>query len=314
MDSIQLYRSNELDKKNIDISIIIPTFKRTEYLYKALDSIFNQDSEGVNFEVVVVNNNPKDKMVEVIKKYFGYPVSFYSNIENYGQVGNNNQGVSKSKGKYVAFLHDDDMLMPNYFKTIKNYIQDRDVSCIITSQYDMYIDYKSDFKRLFARSVFCFRYLYRKDIREIHYDDCLFAFRDVYNPPTCGTLFLKKDLLEFGGFQNKKGAAWDYYNFREFNKKYRVILLHEFLGIRRMFTGMSNNPKILEDFLSDERDLVFENQDNWFIRNFGLAYVLRKGWKYYFAKIFRAIYLYSTNLDGTRNISQQDFKKYGDKK
>lgn len=298
---------------NIDISIIIPTYNRTQYLYNALESIFCQDGEGISYEVIVVNNNPEDKMEELIEHYSNYPVSFYSNIENYGQVGNNNQGVSKSKGRYVAFLHDDDMLMPDYFKEIKKYLQDERISCLITSQYDMYTDYKLDYKRSIARAVFCFRNLYKKDIREIRYEDCLFAFRDIYNPPTCGTLFLKKHLLEFGGFQDKKGAAWDYYNFREFNKKHRVFLLHKHLGIRRMFTGMSNNPKIAEDFYSDERDIVSENQDNLFIRIFGQSYLLRKGWKYMLARLLRAIYLYTTNLDGTKNISKQDFKRFCDK-
>lgn len=313
MESVLLNKYENLNNRNIDISIIIPTYKRTKYLYSALDSIFCQDCEDLSFEVIVVNNNPEDMMEELIEKYSGYPVSFYTNKENYGQVGNNNQGISKSRGNYVAFLHDDDMLMPNYFKEIKKYINDKRISCLITSQYDMYTNYKVDYKRGIVRSVFFFRNVYRKDVREIRYKDCLLAFRDVYNPPTCGTLFLKKDLLEFGGFQDKKGAAWDYYNFREFNKKYRVFLLHKYLGIRRMFTGMSNNPKIVEDFFSDEIDLVSENQDIWFIRFFGKPYLTRNGWKYVIAKILRAIYLYLTNLDGTKNISKKDFEKYGDK-
>lgn len=310
MKSILLYRYEERNNNIVDISIIIPTYKRTKYLLSALDSIFCQDSESLSYEVIVVNNNPQDKMTEIIEKYADYPISFYSNMKNYGQVGNNNQGIIKSKGKYVAFLHDDDMLMPNYFKVIKKYLQDKRISCLITAQYDMYADYKVDYKRGFARAIFCFRNLYRKDIREIRYEDCLFAFRDVYNPPTCGTLFLKKDLLEFGGFQDKKGAAWDFYNFREFNKKYRVFLLHKHLGIRRMFTGMSNDPRIMADFNADEHDLVSENQNNWFIRFFGDAYLSKRGMKYIFARIFRAVYLYASNLDSTRNIPKKTFEEY----
>lgn len=312
MKSILLY-SNKKQDNNIDISIIIPTYKRTNYLYDALDSIFSQDSAGICYEVIVVNNNPEDKMSEIIEKYKDFPVSFYSNVENYGQVGNNNQGISKSKGRFVAFLHDDDMLMPNYFAEIKKYMQEAQISCLVTSQYDMYERYKSDYKRNIVRALFCFRHLYRKELKEIKYNDCLFAFRDIYNPPTCGTLFLKKDLLSFGGFQDKKGAAWDYYNFREFNKKYRVFLLHKPLGIRRMFTGMSNNQKITKEFYDDEKDLVCENQDNWFIRIFGSAYLEKKGLKYILARLFRAIYLYANNLDGTINISKKDFNIYKDK-
>ena len=312
MESILLHGKDGTAMDSVDISIVIPTYKRTEYLFSALDSILDQDSCGLSYEVIVVNNNPEDKMEEIIEKYAEQPVSFYSNKENYGQVGNNNQGISKAKGEFVAFLHDDDMLMPDYFRGIKAYLQDERISCLIMSQYDMYTDYKADYKRGFVRLLFCFRNLYKKDIREIRFQDCLFAFRDIYNPPTCGTLFRRKDLLEFGGFRDERAAAWDYYNFREYNKQYRMFLLHKPLGIRRMFTGMSNNPRIQEEFEVDERILIAENQDNWLIRNFGESYMARKGWKYLLARIFRAVYLYATNLDGTRNISKQDFELFKD--
>ena len=310
MESILLYGNQSYQNTPIDISIVIPTYKRTAYLTCALDSIFSQQSSGIVYEVIVINNNPEDDMEELIQKYRDAPIFFYSNKKNYGQVGNINQGVSKAAGKFVSFLHDDDMLMPNYFSEIRHYLYNDNISCLITSQYDMYADYRVDYKRGFVRALFFFRNLYKKDIREIHFTDCLYTLRDIYNPPTCGTLFRRKDLLDFGGFRDKKGAAWDFYNFREYNKKYRVFLLHKNLGVRRMFTGMSNNPQIVEDFRADERDLIAENQNNHFVRIFGKAYLNQKGMKYVYARVFRAIYLYSTNLDGTMNIKKSDFKKY----
>ena len=79
-----------------------------------------------------------------------------------------------------------------------------------------------------------------------------------------------------------------------------------------MFTGMSNNPRIEEEFIADEKDLVSENQDNWFIRIFGEAYLTKKGMKYHLARVLRAVYLYANNLDGTKNISKKDFENYKD--
>ena len=307
MKSELLYSNLTID--SVLLSIVIPTYKRSDYLLFALKSIVNQKNTNFDdYEVIIVNNDPIDKMdnlIENIKK-MNINVSIYSNNENYGQIGNINQGVLLSKGKYVAFLHDDDLLNNNYFANILPYLNPQNsFSCIIPSQLELFDEYRMDYKRILVKIMSCIRYLYRTEYREIKYKDCLYSFRDVYNPPSCGTVFFKQALIEFGMFKEKRGAAWDYYNFREFNKKYRIILLHKYLGIRRMDTGMSNNDKVKKDFYDDEINLINENKDNFFIKHFAYNYVEKKGYRYILVRLFRAVYLYFTNLDGIKGINKR---------
>ena len=297
-----------------EISFVIPTFKRSKYLCAAIDSIVNQRAHcNVKFEIVVVNNDPEDNMDVFIEKYKDENISFYSNASNYGQVGNINQGIALSKGKFVAFLHDDDLLLPEYLDTISKYIQQGKYDCIIPSQYLILEQYRKDIKHKMLNLIFCFRYLYRGKFTEIKYKDCINSFRDVYNPPTCGTVFFKKSIEEYGLFRDVNGAAWDFYNFREFNRNYSVILLHSFLGVRRMYTGMSNKTSIIQEFHKDEQELIKENKQFLFVKVFGNAMAYeRKGILYLVGRFFAGLYFYLHNLDAMRFIPKKYYMKYKD--
>lgn len=299
LESVLLYSGIEASD-SFAISFVIPTFKRTKLLVSAIDSILNQRNlERTTFEIIVVNNNPSDNMKELIEKYRGEKISFYKNIKNYGQVGNINRGIELSRGKYVSFLHDDDLLLENYLDVIFPYIScEKHFDCLVPSQYSVLKNYKFDFKHVLINIALFPRFFYRGHQKNINHKDCLFSFRDVYNPPTCGVIFSKESLDGFGYFKECNGAAWDFYNFREYNKKYKVVLLHKKLGARRIYTGMSNKKEVFDDFLEDEKWIVRHNKNNSFIKKYGEAMIQRKGLKYIAGKILSSLYFYLHNLDG----------------
>jgi len=97
----------------IDLSIIIVNFNAKDYLKKCLDSVFESDFK--NFEVIVVDNASKDGSVEELKK-FGSKIILITNQENVGFSTANNQGVTKTEGRYVLFLNPDTSVFPNTFR------------------------------------------------------------------------------------------------------------------------------------------------------------------------------------------------------
>lgn len=306
-----LYSGISRDEKII-ISFVIPTYKRADYIRSAINSIILQKNKSnISFEIIVVNNDPSDSMQELIKEYKDNRIRFYSNEENYGQVGNINQGVFLAKGKYVSFLHDDDILLDNYLNEIGKYVlSEKQASCIVVTQYAMFDKYYFDLKHLLIHILTFYKFFYRKRTKTIRFKDCLNSFRDVYNPPTCGILFNREILLTENYFFDVSGAAWDFYNLREFNKKHKVCLIHKPLGIRRMFTGMSNDSKVVEDFKADEEKLVETNQDNRFIKKYGNDLLKQRGFAHRWAKVLAALYFYSNNLDGIRFIPRRLYKMY----
>ncbi|HET6722283.1 MAG TPA: glycosyltransferase, partial [Chitinophagaceae bacterium] len=52
-----------------DISVIICTYNREQYLVEAMQSLVEQDFDKNRFEVIVVNNNSEDDTEKVCKEF-----------------------------------------------------------------------------------------------------------------------------------------------------------------------------------------------------------------------------------------------------
>ena len=94
-------------KNNFDISIIIVSFNTKNILINCIESIF-QNMNGINFEIIVVDNNSTDGT-----KVFLNQISKRKNVrciylkENKGFGIANNTGMRISSGKYILLLNSD---------------------------------------------------------------------------------------------------------------------------------------------------------------------------------------------------------------
>ncbi len=304
MESRMIYSGRPKESRP-KISFVIPTYKRARFLENAIDSILCQENTEIPYEIIVVNNDPNDEMRELVAKYIGKPISFFSNYDNLGQVGNINQSISLANGKYVAILHDDDLLFPHYLTEIGRYLDRIDLDCLIPCYYEFYAKYQFDLKHKLARLATIWRLLYRPRIQKIDPEDYIYSFYDIYNAPTCGTIFLKQALINFGMFKDIRGAAWDYYNFRLFNQDHSIFLLHAFLGARRMYSGMSNRASVRDDFKQDKLLLLEELRDHRFIKKYYDCIKTRKPFaKWMYFKLIKILYIYSHNLLGSQKASR----------
>lgn len=96
------------------VSVVIPTHKRFEELFRAIDSVLKQTYS--NIEIIVVDDNSQDKELrerikEKIKKY-SENIQYIENETNLGGAKSRNVGIEKAKGKYISFLDDDDEYYP----------------------------------------------------------------------------------------------------------------------------------------------------------------------------------------------------------
>lgn len=87
-----------------DLSIIIVTYNSENYIKECLLSIF-ETIRDLDFEVIVVDNNSKDKTTDVVKRF--PKVRLILNSENLGFTRANNQGIKQSQGQYILLLNPD---------------------------------------------------------------------------------------------------------------------------------------------------------------------------------------------------------------
>ncbi len=92
------------------VSVVVITFNRASLLKRALNSVFKQTFQ--NFEVVLVDDASNDNTLEVISDFSDERIIYIRHDENKGEAISRNTGVRNVKGKYIAFLDDDDVWLP----------------------------------------------------------------------------------------------------------------------------------------------------------------------------------------------------------
>lgn len=92
----------------IDISIVIVSFNTEQITLDCIDSIYKSETD-YKYEIILVDNNSKDKTVERIKTAFP-DVKLIASDKNLGFSKGNNVGIAKSSGKYVLLLNSDTLL------------------------------------------------------------------------------------------------------------------------------------------------------------------------------------------------------------
>jgi len=99
------------------VSVVMPTYKRSEMLSRAIDSVLAQTYK--NIELLLVNDNePGDEFTIDLQQR----VAVYSTDSRFklilqekhvnGAVARN-VGIKQARGEYIAFLDDDDWWDPN---------------------------------------------------------------------------------------------------------------------------------------------------------------------------------------------------------
>lgn len=92
-----------------DVSIIIVNWNTRDILRGCLDSVYTQ-TQGIDFEVIVVDNASSDGSAEMVKQE-SPQVILIANSENRGFAAANNQGMQIAKGRYILLLNPDTIIL-----------------------------------------------------------------------------------------------------------------------------------------------------------------------------------------------------------
>jgi len=98
------------------VSIVIVNYNVRYFLHQCLLSVYKA-IDGMEAEVIVVDNVSKDDSCQMIKESFP-SVVLIENTDNVGFSKANNQGVNIAKGEYVLILNPDTFVGEQLFKEI----------------------------------------------------------------------------------------------------------------------------------------------------------------------------------------------------
>jgi len=97
------------------VSVLLPTYNRRRYLPVALASVLAQTHRDL--EIFVVRDGGEE-VGDVIRSFHDPRVIFIDRKDNRGKPHSLNEALSRARGKYVAYLDDDDAWYPNHVETL----------------------------------------------------------------------------------------------------------------------------------------------------------------------------------------------------
>lgn len=127
MDKSQLILGDERKLDQAKFSICIPAYRRIDTLKKAIDSILSQDKDDMDFCLIISedDSDEHEQILNLISGYHDAKIVYYYNKPALGMAEKWNQCFRLAHSEYVALLHDDDYLYPNYVNTVKQLFDQR---------------------------------------------------------------------------------------------------------------------------------------------------------------------------------------------
>jgi glycosyltransferase involved in cell wall biosynthesis len=100
-----------------NVSIIVTVYKRTQFLSKALDSIFAQTYN--DYEVIMVDDSGEAASWNIVKTYGNAkPIKYLANVTNLGVVRSLLRAIEAATAINVAILNDDDLWHPEFLERL----------------------------------------------------------------------------------------------------------------------------------------------------------------------------------------------------
>ena len=255
----------------MDVSIIIVNYNTISLLTDAVDSVFEK-TEGIEYEIIVVDNNSSDNSKNILAEKYGNRVNFIGLPENIGFGRANNEAVKIAKGRNIFFLNPDTILLNNAVKILSDYLDNNPrVGCCCGNLLDIDKNPTHSFSRYCIPSIF-------EEINQLFFrlpGKLLYGKNTIYNNTnkplkvayiTGADLMIRKDIFDVhNGFDP---AFFMYYEeaeleYRVKNNNYLIISVPFAQIIHLEGKSFSNYLDRLEKMLNSR--LCFLQKTNNFI-------------------------------------------------
>lgn len=117
------------------VSVIVPTRNRPQFLKEALQSISAQTYGS--FEIIVVNDAGED-VSEIINSFKDERIKYIRHDANKGLAASRNTGVEAARGKYIAYLDDDDIYYPDHLETLAGFLENSGCAVAYSDSYQAF--------------------------------------------------------------------------------------------------------------------------------------------------------------------------------
>lgn len=105
------------------VSVLMTAYNREKYITEAIESVIASTYQ--NWELIIVDDQSKDRTVEIAKKFEAIDkrIKVYINERNLGDYPNRNKAAGYAQGKYLKYVDADDMIYPYGLEQLVFYME-----------------------------------------------------------------------------------------------------------------------------------------------------------------------------------------------
>lgn len=143
--------------KNLPISVCMPMYNASRYLRECIDSILAQTF--TDFELLIVDDGSTDESVKIVESYHDPRIRLIKNKHDY--IASLNLLLSEAKGKYIARMDADDVMLPERLDIQYEYMEEHpEVGVLATSAIylgttNFVCDYSSSQEFISSQDLLC---------------------------------------------------------------------------------------------------------------------------------------------------------------
>jgi len=140
------------------VSMILPTFRRSEGLHTALQSLKSQSAGGQFLELIVADNDPSGSARIAVANFAArstFPVR-YIHVPQPGVANARNAALDIAQGRYLAFLDDDQFARQNWLEELLGVMEEHGAGlafCPTHAQSSVELPFKAECLKFFTRDI-----------------------------------------------------------------------------------------------------------------------------------------------------------------
>lgn len=210
------------------VSVILSVYNDESNITDALNSLKNLNNNSIEF--IIINDGSTDQTLQLLKNYEKLDKRFkIYDQPNIGLTKSLNKGILLSKGKYIARLDSDDILLPNRINQQLEFLEKNQNISLVCG---LTININNNNK------------IYLTDF--LKEDQLKIRLQKVNCIPHSSVMIRSSALKEIGHYNEQFTTSQDYELWMRFlSSKHRIVMLPEVLVIRKITLKGVSRTKLL---------------------------------------------------------------------
>ena len=230
------------------LSIIVPVYNVSRYLYGCIESILNQEFQ--DFELILVDDGSVDDSGKICDEYAGKDNRIHVIHQKNGGVSSaRNTGIENASGKYIAFVDADDTMEPNMYSTMVTNAEQSGSDYVICGLKILFANNTEDILYSLPENV-----LMNRDsvIKVLLYS--IYSNENIINSP-CNKLYrldlIRNNQIRF--LKRRRAEDW-LFNIRYLENSQSALYINE-----PLYNYVRNNESVMSRVLPEQYEIWKEN-------------------------------------------------------